>query len=323
MFEREKYLNWFYLIETDYITMFIKTWFTFLASLQELIDNSDKQKRGDSKILNEYKNNLFKKLKIEIDEEFIKNIYRAYWWAKNKCLNSDIFLESYFKIFYSYDEKYSRNFLSTNRSKKTELFLKVYKEIKKNNKEIYLKILLNDEREEFKKYFGEKIDTNLFLSGKIENRVFENKNKFIEKVLLAILQKAESIINSENGIKEKEKQKRVDFLKNKSLKDIKEEFYDQFDIESIFPLKPHNVIKSLNKNTWEIENENKPEGFDEELTIWFIDFAYKLRNILFHYIINPGDDNWRILFKHTYLALKHITKENIKLLQNKGEKNDN
>ena len=93
---REKYLNWLSLIETDYITMFIKTWFTFLASLQELIDNMKGRSIGDSQILDEYKNKLFEDIAIQIDEEFIKNVLNAYLQAKNNALEPNIFLKDFF-----------------------------------------------------------------------------------------------------------------------------------------------------------------------------------------------------------------------------------
>lgn len=86
-----KYLNWLLLIETDYITMFIKTWFTFLASLHEIIGNSDKRNIGDRQILEEYKSKVFDSISIQIDKEFIKNVLMAYRQAKNSCLNSDVF----------------------------------------------------------------------------------------------------------------------------------------------------------------------------------------------------------------------------------------
>ncbi len=97
---RGKYLNWLSLIETDYITMFIKTWFTFLASIQELINNANNRNIRDSQILEEYKNKLFEEIVIQIDDEFIKNVLKSYLQAKNNVLTSNIFLKDYFEIFF-------------------------------------------------------------------------------------------------------------------------------------------------------------------------------------------------------------------------------
>jgi len=314
---REKYLNWLSLIETDYITMFIKTWFTFLASLQELIDNMKGRSIGDSQILDEYKNKLFEDIAIQIDEEFIKNVLNAYLQAKNNALEPNIFLKDFFEIFYSYNNEYSQEFAYTYRGKTTKLSLNFYL----NSGEKHLKITLSDERQSFKNYFGEKIETGFSLSEKVRNsKIFEEKSKFIEEILLTVKQKAESIINNNSRLDERGKRERINFLNDKCLIDIERKLNEELDIKTVFPLRPHNAISAMNPTTLEIPN--KSQYFDEYLTKWFVDFAYKLRNILFHFIIDPMDKDWQLLFKYTYLALKHLTEENIKLLQNKGEEDD-
>jgi len=313
---RGKYLNWLYLIETDYITLFIKTWFTFLATLQELIDNIDYRHIGDSQVLKEYKNKLFEDIRIDIDEEFIKNVLKSYIYAKGSTLNSNTFLRDYFEIFYSYNEGYKQEFEYTYRGKTTKLSLKVFPGEEKN-----LRIILEDERKDFKKYFGEKIETGFSLSEEVKNsRIFEEKKGFIQKVLLSIRQKAINIINNNRRLDERGQRERINFLNDKCLTDIERKLNEEFDIKDIFPLRPNNAISNINPNTLEIPD--KPQYFDEDLTKWFIDFAYKLRNILFHFIIDPMDKDWQLLFKHAYLALKHITEENIKILQG-GLRDDN
>jgi len=315
---REKYLNWLSLIETDYITMFIKTWFTFLSSLQEFIGNTNNGSIGDSQILKEYKNKLFGDIVIQIDDEFIKNVLKSYLQAKTNTLNSNTFLKDYFEIFYSYNEEYSQEFSYTYRGKTTKLSLDVFP----NSGKKHLRIILRDERQTFKNYFGEEIETGFSLSEKVKNStIFEEKGKFIEEILSAIRQKAEDIVNNNSRLDERGRRERMNFLKNKCLIDIERKLNEELDIKTIFPLKPHNAIRTLNPNTLEIQN--KPQYFDEDLTRWFIDFSYKLRNILFHFIIDPMDKDWQLLFKHAYLALRHLTEENIKHLQNRGIENDN
>jgi len=315
---REKYFNWLSLIGTDYITMFIKTWFTFLASLQELINSTNDRNIGDSQILYEYKNKIFEEIPIEIDEEFIKNVLKAYLQAKNNTLTSNLFLKDYFEIFYSYNEEYSQEFSYTYRGKTTKLSLKIYL----NRREEHLKIILSDERRSFTNYFGEKIETGFSLSEKVKSgKIFEEKSEFIEEILSAVRRKAENIVNNNSRLDERGRRERINFLNDKCLIDIERKLNYELDIKSVFPLKPDNAIAVLNPNTLEIPT--KPQYFDEDLTKWFIDFAYKLRNILFHFIIDPMDKDWQLLFKHSYLVLKHLTEGNIKLLQNKGIEDDN
>jgi hypothetical protein len=318
----EKYLNWLSLIETDYITMFIKTWFTFLASLQELanqgiINNINNTNKEDRQILEGYKSKLFEDISIQIDDDFKKNVLKAYLQAKEYALSSDNFLKDYFEIFYSYNETYSQEFEYTYKGKTTKLTLTFFV----NSREKHIKIVLEDERRKFKDFFAEqKIETGFNLSEEVKNsRIFEEKAMLINKILSVVRQKAQTIVDNNSRLNDRGKQRRINFLNDECLKDIKRKLDEELDIKSIFPLKPNNAIANLST----LEVSNKPQLFDEDLTKWFIDFAYKLRNILFHFIIDPMDKDWQLLFKHAYLALKHLTEENIRLLQERGAENDN
>ena len=57
------------------------------------------------------------------------------------------------------------------------------------------------------------------------------------------------------------------------------------------------------KNLYEILKTNS--------ILWFLDFVYRLRNALFHEIIDPLDEEWQIIFKNAYLVLKEIVDINI------------
>ena len=49
--------------------------------------------------------------------------------------------------------------------------------------------------------------------------------------------------------------------------------------------------------------------------LWFISYAYRLRNALFHEIIDPLNNEWQSIFKNAYMALKQIVDANILRLQ--------
>ena len=58
----EKYTNWRAITESDYVTMFIKTWFAFVATLRELhsdisVFTVDGMPRGDRPFTNKFKEN--------------------------------------------------------------------------------------------------------------------------------------------------------------------------------------------------------------------------------------------------------------------------
>ena len=47
------------------------------------------------------------------------------------------------------------------------------------------------------------------------------------------------------------------------------------------------------------------------LTSGLLDFVYRLRNALFHEIIDPLNDEWQVIFKNAYHVLKQIVDQNI------------
>lgn len=57
--------------------------------------------------------------------------------------------------------------------------------------------------------------------------------------------------------------------------------------------------------------KNLFETLKTNSVLWFLDFVYRLRNALFHEIIDPLDEEWQIIFKNAYLVLKEIVDINI------------
>ena len=49
----------------------------------------------------------------------------------------------------------------------------------------------------------------------------------------------------------------------------------------------------------------------EKAYLWFISFVYRLRNALFHEIIDPLNDEWQVIFKNSYHVLKQVVDQNI------------
>ena len=57
------------------------------------------------------------------------------------------------------------------------------------------------------------------------------------------------------------------------------------------------------------------EEIKRDSILWFLDFVYRLRNALFHEIIDPLDEEWQIIFKSAYLVLKEIVDLNIQEIE--------
>ena len=57
------------------------------------------------------------------------------------------------------------------------------------------------------------------------------------------------------------------------------------------------------KKLYDMRNQNS--------ILWFLSFVYRLRNALFHEIIDPLKGEWQIIFKNAYLVLKEIVDLNV------------
>ena len=63
MYVEKKYEQWKAITDSDFVTLFIKTWFTFIAVLRELnpkveVFTKDGMPRGDKPFLNAYKEGI-------------------------------------------------------------------------------------------------------------------------------------------------------------------------------------------------------------------------------------------------------------------------
>lgn len=62
------------------------------------------------------------------------------------------------------------------------------------------------------------------------------------------------------------------------------------------------------------------ESRRQNSVLWFLDFVYRLRNALFHEIIDPLDEEWQAIFKNAYLVLKEIVDLNIAAIDTINQK---
>ena len=62
------------------------------------------------------------------------------------------------------------------------------------------------------------------------------------------------------------------------------------------------------------------EKMRDKSVVWFLDFVYRLRNALFHEIIDPLNSDWQLVFKNAYLVLKEIVDLNIKYIESNRER---
>lgn len=83
-------------------------------------------------------------------------------------------------------------------------------------------------------------------------------------------------------------------------------------------------IRSSEKFLYQIPYSNFQNDYEDgkypsqeqenDCFLWFLSFAYRLRNALFHEIIDPLNEEWQLIFKSAYLVLKEIVDGNIAYL---------
>ena len=79
-------------------------------------------------------------------------------------------------------------------------------------------------------------------------------------------------------------------------------------------LEPQDHILSSREKKW---FDDLRETRKQNSIIWFLSFVYRLRNALFHEIIDPLDEEWQLVFKNAYLVLKEIVDLNIQVIDSK------
>lgn len=110
---KKKYEQWKAITESDFVTLFIKTWFTFIAVLRELnpdvkVFAEDGKPRGDKPFLNAYKESIMPIVQKSISVNFIsQEFFRMYPISMNKVMKAfpQYFFQTFFKINNSF--KYS------------------------------------------------------------------------------------------------------------------------------------------------------------------------------------------------------------------------
>ena len=106
----QKFRNWKAITESDYVTMFIKTWFSFVATLRNLypdisVFTEDGKPRGDRPFTNKFKEKTLKTIGEAINvTEFSKILSDIYIVSRNKI--ASVFPQYFFATFYRVNENY-------------------------------------------------------------------------------------------------------------------------------------------------------------------------------------------------------------------------
>lgn len=302
MNKRESIKQWQNSVNVDYLSLYMKTWFAFLATVQELHPDAVTNK-GDRDVIKIYVENIIVPSGIKnFSYELHKTYKQGYDIFKNQL--PDIFFGQYFNINKSFSEKIS--------FKKHSLQIK-YRDKLDSKSEPNILFQFNTEVKKFQKNIGQPyISTNIPIS-KFINEEYEKDQLFaflssentIRLIENHLLNEVETIIRSTNARKFDEK---IAYCKGEVDLIIQNMRLDNIDVFNNLFI--HKVHKDYYDNGKIVDNEIK-------LLKWFVNFNYQVRNLLFHSVINPFDPKWLLLFKFSYLVLEQLVEHNLEEIDQK------
>jgi hypothetical protein len=305
-----KFENWKMSVDIDYLSMYIKTWFAFLATAKELYPNAISSS-GDGTLINEYKRNLSLPHNYETEiNHYIEEVFKL----GEEIIKRD-FPESYFGYYYILNKSYqiekqiplgtSSTKDANNRPIKDFLKLKIlFKENHNEGNENNLYIVVNSNQNKFYKQLNcHFLDCKVLIKDLLLNDFYKDKEKIVSQIQLELQNVAYAKINMINGLNSSKIEERKGYA-NGLIIPLIQAFRNDFRPEILFqpqPFKdfPFNYDLSPNKL---------------KILQWFIQFNYSLRNIMFHHVIDPFDEKWLMLFKYAYLALQEVVNHNIKTI---------
>ncbi len=333
----EKYTNWRAITESDYVTMFIKTWFAFVATLRSLYPDidvfaADGKPRGDRPFTQKLKEaDLIEISKLIKIEDFVDVLVKAYNPSREKI--AKIFPQYFFTSFYKVNEAFHY------RDDKFE-----YEEQSDGTKKVKDRVhidIVNEKRWD--------LSINLQINGKYSKKNYRESIKIvidIKEIINSIDLLNLSLIKEDSFllIFYKKLYDEIDRKVNDWVvrRDLTSKYND--DIKMLVESKIYHCLIKIsklfdyNKNTAFINHKDRPDDYfmvikqrpmskfsneftrsvneeekdflykkiKEDIYVWFIDFVIGLRNALFHEIIDPLDEEWQLIYKNAYLALKEL-----------------
>lgn len=333
----KKYEQWKAITESDFVTLFIKTWFTYIASLRELnpdvkVFTNEGMPRGDKPFLNAFKDGIMPIVQKQLPiEPVIREMFRMYPVSMRKVM--DVFPQYFFQTFFRINESF--NYTDKSIEKDSDGKLKERYEAHLHTVERYrLKFYLgisgrfrtSSYNEEIKKEIDLRPIIKVTVSKYRLQNSYINEIQFMHDFYNGVMNEIVGILR--HYIEEMLPSKGYNHTVNGKIKDACLRLYSALNVKFDYNYKyPHEVGALDDLNSYviiyqlpfngfgRIEQENiysANEGAYSQLMAtkgvdWFSSFVYSLRNALFHEIITPLDEEWQTVFKSAYLILKQIS----------------
>lgn len=311
-----KYNNWRTSIEGDYFSLYIKTWFAFLSTLHELYPEKINSV-GDGSLIRHFSENI--QIPLNYDEQISPAIQLMFKAAETVMLTD--FAEYYFSSFYELNKIYrfkqkdidghisflanrtKLDFSPTSTGIRKRTKDQLYFEIRSSQKQFltHLKPIIGD-----KKTYT--LNTFIDLGEIIRNKQYDDKFAIIQLAKNNLYEKVDNIFN-DRGHTQNQKEKAFTFFES-----IIESSFQSWSLS----FQSDDLFKKLPNRDYPNTESSKKQTLK-----WFIKYSYKLRNVLFHIIIDPFDKNWQPIYKNTYIALKELVDDNIRILKEKDNVENN
>lgn len=330
--QQHVYDNWKAITESDFVTLFIKTWFAFVATLRELYPEHKKsyfEASGDSPFIKAYKNDFGDKIYFLCDYDDIKqNLLHTY--EEGFKITSKKYPRFLIDDFYGVNPKFSYKKTDTftspgGYSGKLSLLIKCVK-----NKEVQIELHCFDKKflekvgEEKPLIICQKVNYNDLLEGLVkeldetsesinESEIIDSFYKeFVSIVLdklIQVLDQKRQALPDKGFMQVKQVFDNIQSFCNRATNDMHKLCTDQ-STDAEKKLLYQTPVSYFTGNYDKMSSSDNKNAY-----LWFIGFVYRLRNALFHEIIDPLNNEWQIVFKNAYLVLKQIVDANIKSLE--------
>lgn len=332
-----KYEQWKAITESDFVTLFIKTWFTFIAVLRELkpdvdVFTEDGKPRGDKPFLNAYKEGIMPFVQKNINTgDFAQELFAMYPISMRKVM--DVFPQYFFQTFFQINREFTYEEISIDHDKDGKL------------KERYQANLHIVDKHKLKFYFGvsgqfrttiynesikKEIDLRPIIHATVEKHRYQNpiinELQFMRDFYDAVMSEISGtlrhyidatlpkrVFNQTVTGKIKDACLRL----NTALR-LRFEYNYRYphEVDSLVAPNSYAIIYQVpfngfgrvdSKNIYALRMGEYAPLIATKAADWFASYVYALRNALFHEIISPLDEEWQAIFKSAYLLLKQVS----------------
>ena len=332
-----KHEQWKAITESDFVTLFIKTWFTFIAVLRELnpdvvVFTAGGMPRGDKPFLNAYKEGIMPFVQKNIDtDNFAQELFAMYPISMRKVM--DVFPQYFFQTFFKINREFSYEEKTIDLDKGGNLKERYQATLHIADKHIlkfYLGLSGQFRSTKYNESVKKEIDLRPIIRATVQKHRYQNfiineiqfMRDFYDAVMSEIsgaLQHYIDVTLPKKGFNQTVTGKIKDScLRLNTTLRLRLEYNYKYphEVDTLLASNSYAIIYQAPFNGFgRIDRENIYSALKGEYTTliatraveWFADYVYALRNALFHEIISPLDEEWQAIFKSAYLLLKQVS----------------